>query len=109
MISTGSDAGDLDFPVVNLPGDADSDESIVRFLVSELVRTGRIRQEHSESVMLQVLHRESLGSTAIGRGVAIPHTKSNIVDEVVGIVGQCAQPVNWSGGLCAKTPTCTNT
>ena len=92
-----SDSGDLDFPTVDLPKDAKSCESIVHFLIGELVRTGRIRPEYSNSVMHQILKRESLGSTAVGRALAIPHAKSSLVETVVGIVGRCSQPINWAG------------
>ena len=33
-----------------------------------------------------ILKRELLGSTGIGRGVAIPHTKHNSVDRLIGTV-----------------------
>jgi mannitol/fructose-specific phosphotransferase system IIA component (Ntr-type) len=92
-----NDSGDLDLPKIDLPKDADSVESIVRFLIGELVRTGRLPLVHSASIMQQILKRESLGSTAIGRARAILHAKSNLVETEVGIVGRCALPVNWPG------------
>ena len=36
--------------------------------------------------MRAVLKREQLGSTGIGRGIAIPHTKHNSVDRLIGTV-----------------------
>src|SRR4051812_4001898 len=90
----------LNFPVVDLPASATSSPgAAVRFLVGELVRAGRVRPEHAERVACQVLYRESLGSTAIGCGVAIPHSKSDVVEEVLGIIGRSAAPVAWPVSL----------
>jgi 2-O-A-mannosyl-D-glycerate-specific PTS system IIC component len=84
------------YPVVDLPSSiALSPEATVRFLVGQLVHSGRLRPEHADRVVCQVLHRESQGSTAIGRGFALPHSKSDVVGEVLGIVGQSAVPVDW--------------
>ena len=63
-----SDSGDLDFPTVDLPKDAKSCESIVHFLIGELVRNCRIRPEYSKSVRHQILKCESLGlPPSVGR------------------------------------------
>jgi nitrogen PTS system EIIA component len=94
MIATGSQ-GDFDFPEVRLPTEAKTNDAIVRFLLNELIRLKELLPEHSESVLLQVMRRESLGSTAIGRGVAIPHAQSNLVERVLGIVGVCTESVAW--------------
>jgi nitrogen PTS system EIIA component len=90
------------FPVVNLPSNAKSQESIVRFLVEELTRTGRLRPVHIEAITLHVLQREKLGSTAVGRSLAIPHVKSSFVDAASGIVGRSKQPVDWPGATDNK-------
>jgi PTS system fructose-specific IIA component/PTS system nitrogen regulatory IIA component len=95
-------ASDLGFPVVDLPPSAGSSPEVaVRFLVGQLVESGRLRAEHAERVTCQVLRRESQGSTGIGRGVAVPHSKSDAVDRVLGIVGRSGMPVVWPGALDA--------
>ena len=91
------------YPVVDLPPSATSSpEATVRFLVSQLVQSGRLKAEHVDRVCCQVLHRESLGSTAVGGGVALPHSKSDVVGEVLGIVGRAAEPLGWPGAADAK-------
>jgi mannitol/fructose-specific phosphotransferase system IIA component (Ntr-type) len=102
MNTTFSEGEDFNFPVVNLPSGVKSHESIVRYLVEELVRAGHIDAKHTESITLQVLKRESLGSTAIGRAFAVPHVKSSLIDAILGIVGKCAQPVAWPGAADNK-------
>jgi PTS system fructose-specific IIA component/PTS system nitrogen regulatory IIA component len=39
-----------------------------------------------------IVAREKIGSTALGRGVAIPHTKCETVKTVVGAFGRCTDP-----------------
>jgi mannitol/fructose-specific phosphotransferase system IIA component (Ntr-type) len=90
---------DSDFPYVNLPADAASPDTIVRILIDELVRSGRLPQEHAASSVERILQRESLGATAIGRGIAIPHAKTDAVDEVIGIFGRCPDPIPWLGSI----------
>jgi mannitol/fructose-specific phosphotransferase system IIA component (Ntr-type) len=44
--------------------------------------------EHREGILAAILKREELGSTGIGRGVAIPHAKHPCVANVVGAVAE---------------------
>lgn len=86
----------FDFPVVNLPhAAASSPEAAVRFLVEHLVNTGAFPRAAVELVISQIFRRELLGSTAIGRGVALPHTKSDAVHAVLGVIGKSAAPIAW--------------
>jgi nitrogen PTS system EIIA component len=71
----------------------------VKFLVGKLVQAERLRPEDADRVVCQVLHRKSLGSTGLGRGFALPHSKSDVVGEVLGIVGRSAVPVTWPGAV----------
>ena len=93
-------AGDLGFPVVDLPPSARaSPEAAVRFLVEWLVRSGRLQPGQADRVTRQVLRRESLGSTGIGRGIAVPHALSDAVGQVLGVAGRAAGPVAWPGAF----------
>jgi mannitol/fructose-specific phosphotransferase system IIA component (Ntr-type) len=90
-------AGIFGYPVVDLPPSAASTpDTAVHFLVAQLVQSGRLSPEHGGRVSCQVLHRESLGSTRIGE-VAFPHSKSDTVGKVLGMVGRSAAPIPWPG------------
>jgi PTS system nitrogen regulatory IIA component len=94
------DAASFGYPVVDLPPSAaSSPEAAIKFLVDELVRDGRLKRKCADDVKCRVLYRESLGSTGIGRGVALPHYKCDNIDEVLGIVGRSAVPVPWPGAV----------
>ncbi|MBV6631784.1 MAG: PTS IIA-like nitrogen regulatory protein PtsN [Alphaproteobacteria bacterium] len=42
-----------------------------------------------------LLERERLGSTGVGRGIAIPHGKLQDLDEVVGVFARLERPVDF--------------
>jgi len=66
---------------------ADDKESVIRELVESLVKAGRIGAEDRDDIVRAIIKREELGSTGIGRGVAVPHTKHPSVERLVGTVG----------------------
>jgi mannitol/fructose-specific phosphotransferase system IIA component (Ntr-type) len=65
---------------------ADDKEGVIREMVQALLESGKIEKDESESIVRAILKREELGSTGIGRGVAVPHTKHPSVDQLVGSV-----------------------
>ncbi len=62
-------------------------EGAIRELVGALVEAGEIAESDQEDIVQGVLKREELGSTGIGRGVAVPHAKHEQVDQPVGTIG----------------------
>lgn len=87
------DAGDA--PGADVPASAKTPEAVVRFLAGHLADSGQIPQDAVESVVARVMRRESLGSTGVGGGLALPHAAADDVAEVVHVVGRLATPVNW--------------
>lgn len=67
--------------------DADDKEAVIRELVSALAGAGKIVADEVDSIVGAIMKREELGSTGIGRGVAVPHTKHPSVEKLVGTVG----------------------
>src|SRR6516162_7126275 len=65
---------------------ASSKEGVIREMVEHLRAAGGFKSGDPEEVVRAILKRELLGSTGIGRGVAIPHTKHNSVDRLIGTV-----------------------
>ncbi|QEL14868.1 PTS sugar transporter subunit IIA [Limnoglobus roseus] len=92
-----SATGDDDRPrFVDVPAAADTPEKVVRFLTGRLVEGGQLPAAESEQVVERVMRRESLGSTGIGRGMAVPHATCNRIERVACVVGRLPQPVAWS-------------
>src|SRR3974390_1472934 len=65
---------------------ATTKEGVIREMVENLRQAGYFKGSDSEDVVKEILRRELLGSTGIGRGVAIPHTKHGSVDRLIGTV-----------------------
>ena len=61
-------------------------EQAIRAMVESLCQHGGIPGADQESIISAILKREELGSTGIGRGVAVPHTKHPSVDRLVATV-----------------------
>lgn len=65
---------------------AASKEEAIREMVASLRASGHIKASEEESIVKAILKREQLATTGIGRGVAIPHTKHEGVDRLVGTI-----------------------
>jgi mannitol/fructose-specific phosphotransferase system IIA component (Ntr-type) len=75
--------------------EADEKEAVIRAMGQALVEAGKISQDNYESIIAAILKREELGSTGIGRGVAVPHTKHPAVDKLVGTVAISEEGVDF--------------
>jgi len=71
-------------------------EGAVREIVQSLLDAGDVESDEFESIVKAILKREELGSTGIGRGVAVPHTKHPSVDRLVGTVAVCKEGVDFA-------------
>lgn len=65
---------------------ATSKEGAVREIILSLSAAGRLAHAEVESIIGAIMKREELGSTGIGNGVAVPHTKHPSVDRMIGTV-----------------------
>lgn len=63
---------------------ATTKEGVVREMVESLRTAGYFKGSDPEDLIKAILKREQLGSTGIGKGVAIPHTKHSSVDRLIG-------------------------
>jgi mannitol/fructose-specific phosphotransferase system IIA component (Ntr-type) len=61
-------------------------EAAVREMVESLKGSGHVGNGEQENIIKAIMKREQLGSTGIGRGVAIPHTKHESAGKLVGTV-----------------------
>jgi len=65
----------------------------IKELTALLKVTGTIADD--EPVAKVVLEREELGSTGIGEGIAVPHGKSDAVDNVVAAFGRSEKGIDF--------------
>jgi PTS system fructose-specific IIA component/PTS system nitrogen regulatory IIA component len=75
---------------------ASNKEDVIREMVASLKTAGSIAAEDEEAVVAAILKREELGSTGIGNGVAVPHTKHPSAQELVATVAISRDGVDFS-------------
>jgi PTS system fructose-specific IIA component/PTS system nitrogen regulatory IIA component len=71
-------------------------EGAIGEMVEALVEAGNVEKAQFQSIVKAILKREELGSTGIGRGVAVPHTKHPSVDRLVGTVAVSRAGVDFA-------------
>ncbi|MFO0940519.1 MAG: PTS sugar transporter subunit IIA [Pirellulales bacterium] len=69
--------------------------SVIAELVDCLVKAGEINESDRDDIIKAIMKREDLGSTGIGRGIAVPHTKHASVPKLVGTVGVSIDGVDF--------------
>ena len=70
-------------------------EEVIKELVEALINSGDIEKRSRNKLIDALMARESLGSTAIGQGIAIPHAKSDCVDKLVAAFGLSGKGVDF--------------
>lgn len=65
---------------------ATTKEGVIREMIESLRNANYFKGREVEDLIKAVLKRELLGSTGIGRGVAIPHAKHPCVERLLGTV-----------------------
>lgn len=75
---------------------ASTKEAAIRAMVGKLREAGAIGADDEDGIVAAILKREELGSTGIGNGVAVPHTKHPSVDKLVATVALAHDGVDFS-------------
>ncbi|QDT01405.1 PTS sugar transporter subunit IIA [Adhaeretor mobilis] len=75
--------------------EATAKEEVIRAMATSLKEAGKIGEDQFDGIVEAILKREELGSTGIGRGVAVPHTKHPSVTELVGTVAVSEEGVEF--------------
>jgi mannitol/fructose-specific phosphotransferase system IIA component (Ntr-type) len=81
---------------IEIPPTAVTCDAVLRCLASELIDRGELDPDQLESVIAALLHRESLGSTNVGRGIAMPHLVAPAVNGTAIVLGWLTTPLSWS-------------
>ncbi|MFH1413356.1 MAG: PTS sugar transporter subunit IIA [Candidatus Omnitrophota bacterium] len=68
---------------------------VIKELVDALINAGDVEKRQRNKVIEALMARESLGSTAIGQGIAIPHAKSDCVGKLVAAFGLSKKGVDF--------------
>ncbi len=71
-------------------------DGVIAELVSELDKAGRLGKGKREEIIKAVIKREKEASTGMGKGVALPHVKHPVVQDVVATVGRSSVGIDFS-------------
>jgi len=71
-------------------------DTAIRSMVESLSKAGYIKAADQEGIIAAILKREELGSTGIGKGVAVPHTKHPSVDKLVATIALSKEGVEFA-------------
>ena len=82
----------IEVPAIMPALKANSKKQVLQLLAEKAARiTGLPEREIFDTV----LHREKLGSTGVGNGIAIPHGKISGVRRITGVFARLEQPVDF--------------
>jgi len=68
-------------------------DSLLTYLVYEIAKLGGI--DDVDALKKEVMDREALGNTGIGRGIGFPHAKSSHVDSLQVLLVMPAKPLDY--------------
>src|SRR5262245_56052223 len=68
---------------------------LVGHLLTLLAQTGNVPHADVPALQIAILRRERLGSTGIGRGLAVPHAKHHAVQRPLGMLAVCRPPLEF--------------
>jgi mannitol/fructose-specific phosphotransferase system IIA component (Ntr-type) len=72
---------------INFPFMAENKAEAISGLLEILVKRGKIKQSDHKAILQEFLYREKIQSTGIGDNIAIPHIRSDKVNELVCAMG----------------------
>jgi len=78
---------------VHLDLDVSDKTDLLTKLVDVVAATGKVKDR--DTLLKVILDREKLMSTGIGYGVALPHGKSNVVEQSVAAVATLREPIDF--------------
>lgn len=77
-----------------LPADADK-RAVIQALAEALVAQRRLDGSQVAAVVDEAMKRELVGSTGIGHGIAIPHCRSKLSNEIICSYGHCPEGIDF--------------
>ena len=70
-------------------------ESVIREMVDVLKNQNKINENEVDDIMKALIKREKVGSTGIGKGVAVPHTKHQSITKITGAFARSLKGVEF--------------
>ncbi|MFA5554785.1 MAG: PTS sugar transporter subunit IIA [Phycisphaerae bacterium] len=68
---------------------------VIAELVEVLAKAGKLGKSNEQKITRAVIKRENEASTGLGKGVAVPHVKTNIVKKPIAAVGISSDGIDF--------------
>jgi PTS system fructose-specific IIA component/PTS system nitrogen regulatory IIA component len=76
--------------------EAKTKEPVLREMLSAIVAAGKLAANRSDEVMEALMRRERLGTTGVGKGIAVPHAKHDCIDGIIASIGHSSTGVEFA-------------
>lgn len=87
----------IDKDLIKVPLTAKDGKGVIEELVGLFADKNGLSQKDRERIVFSVMERESLGSTAIENGIAIPHAKIEGLSKAAVMIGISRLPIDFGG------------
>ena len=87
----------IDKDLIKVPLTAKDGKGVIEELVALFADKNCLSQKDRERIVFSVMERESLGSTAIENGIAIPHAKIEGLSKAAVMIGISRLPIDFGG------------
>ena len=71
-------------------------DGVIAELIESLNKAGQLKKGNSKRIIKAMIKREKEASTGLGKGIAIPHIKDGVVDNVIAAIGQSSIGIDFS-------------
>jgi len=87
--------GHLNIKAISANLKATTKQKVLEELTELLIDANEIKEQDRDEIIKVLSARESIGSTGIGYGVAIPHGKSQAIETVMLAIGYSKEGINF--------------
>jgi mannitol/fructose-specific phosphotransferase system IIA component (Ntr-type) len=70
--------------------------AVITELAESLGKVNKISKENIKKITRAIIRRENEASTGLGKGVAVPHVKSDLVKEPIAAIGQTTEGIDFN-------------
>ena len=74
---------------------ATSRDEALREILTKIQSNGGVKPEHFAEILAKLIEREELGSTGVGNGIAVPHTKHSIFSKPTICIARSGKGVSF--------------
>jgi len=71
-------------------------EPVLREMLGALVAAGKVAPGRADEVMDALMRRERLGTTGVGKGIAVPHAKHDSIEGIIASVGHSRTGIDFT-------------